>query len=278
MPRLMRLGRRLLLLVTATAVATAFVAAMYSSQAIRAISGILMVFLLPGYLLTRLLWPGRGQIPGVWRLSLIVPGSILAVGGALLLLSYFRGYQPERAFLVGILLNAALAICAYVRCKGASADEACPQGPRLSSNLSRNVHHFTRWHALSGLAAVVLVGSIAYAMMTPRQIPSYTEFYLLTEGGHLPAPGGSFRDFDSTLRCVIRNHEGQPMEYRLSVVAVTSERRSELWSQFVIVAEGSAVQAAVDLSAAPPDSREILWLLFLTDRPEPYQSLRLVLY
>mgnify|MGYP001160324924 CR=1 FL=1 len=277
MPRPKRLREGLPLLIAATSIAFAWFAAMHNA-AIRAASGIPMTFLLPGYLLTWLLWPDRGQIPGVWRLSLIVPGSMLATGGALLLLSYFCGYQPERAFLVVTLLNVALATCAHLRRRGASANEEYLRGRHLVSGLSTRVRTFSGWHALSSLAAMALLASMAYAVMTPRQKPTYTEFYLLAEDDHLPAPGEGMGDTSSILRCVIRNHEGQPEGYRLLVVAVTPAGRSELRSQVVTVADGSTVQAAVDLSVAPPDSREILWLLFLTGQPEPYQSLRLVLH
>jgi len=277
MPRPKRLREGLPLLIAATSIAFAWFAAMHNA-AIRAASGIPMTFLLPGYLLTWLLWPDRGQIPGVWRLSLIVPGSMLATGGALLLLSYFCGYQPERAFLVVTLLNVALATCALLRRKGTFADGAYLPGCRLASGLSRRLPLFGGWQALSGLAAMVLVGSVAYAVMTSRQAPNYTEFYLLGEGDYLPAPSEGVGNPNSIIRCVIRNHEGQPLVYRLLVVAATPEGRSELRSQFVTVADGSAVEAAIDLSAAPPGSREILWHLFLTGQPEPYQSLRTVLY
>jgi uncharacterized membrane protein len=269
----MKRGPGLLLLLTAIAFAAAAAATM-SSQILRAITGTVLVFLLPGYLLTKVLWPERGQIPGVRRLSLVVPSSILAAGGTWLLLSYFCGYQPEGAILALVLLNAALALCAYARRKNAPADEEHLRGKHVGFHLSRPVPRFNRWHALPGLAAVVLVGSIVYAIMRPGQTANYTEFYLLTADGQPPVAGQDFGDFGSVLHYVIRNYEGQPMDYRLSVVAVTPEGRRELWSELVPVAEGAAVQAAVDFSTAPPDSRQILWLLFLPGQREPYRSLR----
>lgn len=274
MPRSMKLERRLLLLITAIVVAATGLAATHS-VAVRAISGILMAFLLPGYLLTWLLWPDRGQISGVRRLCLIVPGSMLVVGCALLLLSYCCGYQPERAIWAVALLNVALAICAWLRCEAPSATEVSSEDWRFPSGLAGHIHDLHRWHALSGLAAVVLVGSVAYALLTPRQASNYTEFYLLTEDGYLPSPAGGLATTD-TLHWVIRNHEGQPMGYRLLLLAVTPGGTSELRSELVSVADGSAVQAVADLSDAPLDTREFLWLLFVAGQPEPTHSLRLV--
>lgn len=274
MPRSMTLERRLLLLITAIVVAATGLAEMHS-VAVRAIPGILMAFLLPGYLLTWLLWPERGQISGVLRLSLIVPGSMLIVGCTLLLLSYCCGYQPERAIRVMALLNVALATCTWLRCEAPSSNEVSVQSRRFASSLAGHIHAFHRWHALSGLAAVVLVGSVAYALLTPRQASSYTEFYLLTADGHLPSPAGGLETTGS-LHWVIRNHEGQPMGYRLLLLAVTPGGTSELRSEFITLADGSALQAAADLSDAPLDTREFLWLLFVAGQPEPTHSLRLV--
>ena len=240
----------------------------------RAASGSLMSFFLPGYLLTWLLWQDRGQISGLRRLGLIVPGSMLAVGGALLLLSYSVGYQSQRAIGVVVVLNAALAAGTYLRCKPASRNEGVRQEQCLDSDLLGQLHAFNRWHALSLLAGAVLAGSIAYAILTPRHTPKYTEFYLLTEDGRLPIPGESMLAPDA-LRCVIRNHEGRPMGYRLLVLAITPRGGSQLRSEFLSVADGSAVQAAMDLSNAPRDARDFLWLLFVPGQPKPCLSLSL---
>jgi uncharacterized membrane protein len=268
-----RMGRRLRLLIAAVILAASGLAAMYS-PVMRAISATLMAFLLPGYLVTWLLWPDRGQISGVRRLSLIVPGSIISVGGVLLLLSYSCGYQSGRATLVVCVLNAALAICAYLRHRAIPANEEDRRDPRLVSDQLGLLHAFNGWHALSLLAAAVLVGSIAYAFLRPRHTAKYTELYLLTENGHLPIPGEGMESPD-TLRCVIRNREGQPMGYRLLVFAITPGGWSELHSDVFRVADGSAVQAAMDLADAPLDAREFLWLLFVPGQPEPYLSLQI---
>ena len=276
MPRSMRLERRLLLLITAIFVAATGLAGT-SNVAMRALSGILMVFLLPGYLLTWLLWPDRDQISDVRRLSLIVPGSMLLASCALLLLSYSCGYQPERASRAVAVLNVALAICTWLRCEAPSGDEESPQDWHRAFGLTGHIHAFHRWHALSGLAAVVLLGSVAYALLMPRQTFSYTEFYLLTEDGHLPNPAGGLGSL-GPIRCVIQNHEGQTMDYQLLLLAITPGGKSELRSETITLATGSVVQAAVDLSDAPLDAREFLWLLIVPGQPEPTHSLRLVRY
>ena len=247
------------------------------NPAMRAISGSLISFVLPGYLLTLLLWQERGQISGVRRLGLIAPASMLAVGGALLLLSYSVGYQPERAIGVVVLLNAALAAGAYLRCKAASKNGGIRRDWLSDSDLLGHFQAFNRWHGLSLMAAAVLAGSIAYTILTPRHTPKYTEFYLLTEDGRLPIPGQD-REAPGALQCVIRNHEGQPMDYRLLVVAITPGGGSALRSEFLSVADGSAVRAAVDLSDAPMGAREFLWLLFVPGQPKPYLSLNLAQY
>ncbi|MCL7453269.1 MAG: DUF1616 domain-containing protein [Anaerolineae bacterium] len=238
--------------------------------ALRVASGLLMLFLLPGYLLARFLWPAGGWLPGIWSLGLILPCSFVLVGGLLLLLSYVWGYQPHRAIVLVAMLNGVLATSGYLRRRGSPA--------RPSSCWPTLRQRLTGWHALVALAAVVLLGSTLYAIVTPRQTPGYTEFYVLAEDGHLPVGYGGTGGLAAAIQYGIRNQEGRQMEYKLLVVAETPERRLLLGSHDVTVAAGAAVQAPVDLSALPARSTGILLLLFRAGLAQPYRSLHLRVY
>jgi uncharacterized membrane protein len=266
---------QLLLLLATTALATLLPLAVHW-PAVRILSGII-IFLLPGYLLARCLWPATGQAHALWRLSLIVPGSILTVAGVLLLLGYFWGYTHHRAIALLALLNAALAVSGYLRHRSALVRQPCRPGCHLLPDARLPGTHLGGWHALLGLACLVLLGSILYAVVTPRPLPRFTAFYVLTPNGHFPLPDQGVGSWHPALQYGIENHEGQPMHYNLLVLASTPQNTTQLYSHSVQVAPGSAVHGWVDLSTMPPRSTEIRLFLFLAGQPQPYRSLRLTL-
>jgi uncharacterized membrane protein len=272
----MRPGCKLLLLLAITAIATVLVQAA-GWHALRLLSGILIIFVLPGYLLAAWLWPGGGQAPDLWRLSLVVPGSILTVAGVLLLLGYFWGYTHHRAIALLALLNAALAVSGYLRHRGALVRQPCRPGCHLLPDARLPGIRLGGRHALLGLACLVLLGSILYAVVTPRPMPDDTEFYVLTADGRLPVPDGGRQAWPSGLQYGIGNHEAQPMQYRLLVLASAPGHTTELCSLSIAVPRDSTVRGLVDLSAMPPGASQIRFLLFLAGEPEPYRALRLVL-
>lgn len=267
---------QLLLLLTTTALATLLPLAVHW-PAVRILSGIIIIFLLPGYLLARCLWPATGQAHALWRLSLIVPGSILTVAGVLLLLGYFWGYTHHRAIALLALLNAALAVSGYLRHRSALVRQPCRPGCHLLPDARLPGTHLGGWHALLGLACLVLLGSILYAVVTPRPMPNDTEFYVLTADGRLPVPDGSRHAWPSGLQYGIGNHEAQPMQYRLLILASAPGHTTELSSLSIAVPRGSTVRGLVDLSTMPSGASQIRFLLFLAGEPQPYRALRLTL-
>ena len=274
MKNLLPCESRLVLLLAATLVLASILVAV-PLPAVRVVSGVLMVFLLPGYLLLGLLWPGS-RLEGLWRLSLTVPASIALVGGLLLILSYFWTYTYERALALVTILNGLLALSGYARCRATG-----PDGALSVDWLSRGKHLLQDYrrrggHALLTIACLAFLGSVAFAILTPRQVSTLTEFYVLTADGHLPLSPDELAG-SGTVTYGIHNLEGRSIEYRLVVRAETPESSTEIWSQSVAVPIGATVESTVDLSSKPPGTQAIQLLLFLPDEPDPYRSLRLTL-
>jgi uncharacterized membrane protein len=247
------------------------------SQPVRFLVVLPSVFVMPGYFFLETLWPGDSGPDRIWRLILVVPVSIALVGGLLLLVHYSASYDYKYFVALLTLLNAALAVASSLRHK-ASAD-SYHHTRDLSSRLDRSLQKYRPggWHVLLIVAFLVLLGCIAYAIVMPRQLPPLTEFYVLTEDGHLPVSVDSIIGSDFTLKYGIRNHEGKVMEYRLVVLADTAEGSIELWSETVTMPDGSTVEGLVDLSSKPSGTKAFQLLLFLPGEPEPYRSLRLFL-
>jgi uncharacterized membrane protein len=276
MKSLARCQRDLLVSLAVTMV-LAVLLTVVQSQVVHVVSGMLMVFLMPGHLLIGFLWPCRGQLDNIWRLTLIVPLSIALVGGLLLLVHYFWTYEYERVIVLLALVSGSLAILGFLRCRGvSSARRRRSTGPSFPLQLVQS-YRPTGWHAVLGFSFLVLLGAIVYAAVTPRQIPTLTEFYVLTEDGHLPLSTEDVRDSHFILKYGIANHEGKITEYSLGVFADTAEGSTQIASESVTVPEGSTVEGVIDVSSKPPGTQALRLLLYLPDRPEPYRSLRMVL-
>jgi uncharacterized membrane protein len=207
---------------------------------------------------------------------MVIPLSIALIGGVLLFLSYFWAYTYERTVVMVAILNGLLAVTGYARCR-AIGPAGSPSVDWLSQWKNR-IHNYrpSGGHALLAFACLVFLGSVAYAILSPKQKPTLTEFYVLTQDGHLPLSPEQIAN-SSTVTYGIHNLEGRPVEYQILALAETSNGSTELWSQLVTVPVGATLERAIDLSSKPPDTQAIRLLLFLPNIPEPYRSLHLVL-
>lgn len=248
-----------------------------SNPLARILTGIVLAFLLPGYLLLRVLWPLGKELDSLWRLSMILPTSIAVVGALLLLVNYLGVYEYNKVVTLLILIDIALVIGVALRSKKVSSAKRGEWNSQYYDFMNRvRAYRPSGWHVVLALSFVVLIGSIIYAAWIPKKPLNFTEFYVLTPDGHLPLSFVRPLDSELSLDLVINNHEGRTVDYRVAIMAKTPDTVILLWSGSAATLDGATIEQPVRLELPSQDIEALLLLLFLDDHTEPYRSLRLV--
>jgi uncharacterized membrane protein len=244
-----------------------------SGLLVRAMAGVILVLLLPGYLLLRLLWPKANEPNFLWRVAMILPISIALVGALLLLVNYFGAYEYASFLGMLALVNVGMALGVFAR--GGRLAFAGPESSDRHDTLIGRARRYkpSAWHGALVLACVAFAGSIVYAGLTPRSSIGLTEFYALSADGALPLSNSGNNEAELEVRVGITNREGRAADYQLMVLSNTSDNNVALWSGSVTVPDNSVVEKTLSLPVSQ-DTESLQFLLFL-DYPRLYRSLRL---
>lgn len=216
-----------------------------------------LVLLLPGYLLVRLLLPGKG-FSFATRLMLSLGASVVLTifGGLLLNLTPFGLRAGSWAALLGLVC---LAGCATLAVRGRRHAATPIAEPPMSRDAKASRAPFPLRHAaLLALAAVVLVaaGGVAVASATGDAGAGFTQLWILPPNGS----AGQGR-----VRLGVENDEGTAMEYSLALSVDGVPVRQ--WTNFVI-APGQTWQANAALPNEPfGSSQQVQAILYRADAP-----------
>jgi uncharacterized membrane protein len=204
----------------------------------RAVAGVIVVALLPGYLLLEFLNTYRPFEPYL-RAVLVVPASLALAIPLLLALDYSGLYHPRVALALLVLLAEALAIAWLGRGRRSHPLVGRLPLPRRSGSVALL------------LTILAFLGAVAYAAATPRRVDPLTEFYLVGPDGRLPlvVRGG---DPPATLGVVIANHEGRLVRYRLVVDGSADGLSIPLGAAELALAAGTSWREEWELPAAVP--------------------------
>ena len=205
----------------------------------RAVAGVIVVALLPGYLLLEFLNTYRPFEPYLWAV-LVVPASLALAIPLLLALDYSGLYHPRVALALLVLLAEGLAIAWLGRGRRSHPLVGRLPLPRRSGSMALL------------LAVLVFLSAIAYAAATPRRVDPLTEFYLVGPDGRLPLVVHGDGDPPAMLRVIIVNHEGRLVRYRLVVDGSADGLKIPLGATELALAAGTSWREEWQLPAAVP--------------------------
>lgn len=226
-------------------VATSAVVTLSPWQALRVMFGAVLLFVLPGYVLLVVLIPHRsdlerptsGGLTGLERAALSFGISVALLPPLYLLAYAIAGTGPSPMIVLSVLNGFVLVgvLLGFLRrLRVEPARRYDPVGRRPTRNEYSSVAGLDRRTTLAnvalGASAIGTVGTLAYAIATPPDGESFSEFYLVTENGDGEYTAG---DYPTTLTAGqpqsmivgVENHEGKPVTYEIGAelqrVAVT---------------------------------------------------------
>jgi uncharacterized membrane protein len=245
------------------------------SNVLRIVLGLPMVLFLPGYTLLAALYVRKGQLKNLDRLALSFAASIAVVPLIGLLINYMPGGIGLASFYLLIaLFILVMSAIAWIR-RGRLAD-----GERFTVLL--------RWprpafgggifnklpSIMVALAALALVASLIYVIVTPKTHEHFTEFYItgLPDASVYPA-GLSAGDEQKVLVTVV-NREGRSLEY---LIEVSINRVKQARAGPLTLGDGQKFESEMGFTPqAVGAGQEVEFALYINGETEPYlEPLRL---
>ena len=233
---------------------------------IRVALSFLFVLLAPGYALSALLFPRRGDVDAVERLVLSLGLSIasLPLMGVTLHYTSLGIQMLPMTLSLGVFTLLALGGAALRR-------RRLPTQQRFFSG--DNLASF--WSSLRLLAGTLLLfATVIFTVSALRPPERVTEFYILGTGGKLeayPTMVGPGQPFNVTLG--ITNYEKRPMTFSVELPFGAEERLSTK-----TIESGATWRRSVTLQAPPdadPGRTALTFHLYRNGDREPYRSLQL---
>ena len=159
--------------------------ALLPSNVLRIVLGLPFILFFPGYTLLSALFPRRDELSGVARAALSFGLSIAITP----LIGLITNYTPWGVGLYSILVGVAVfvfltSVIAWYRCVRLSDSESLSTKIKIDFSQWKTISVWNK--ALSIVLVVLILGSIgtlAYAIVTPKQGEEFTEFYVLGPNG-----------------------------------------------------------------------------------------------
>ena len=163
--------------------------ALFTSGALRIVFSLSFVLFFPGYTLIAALFPSKGRLDGIERVALSFGLSLAVVPLIGLVLNFTPWgirFEPILFSLLGFIL-AMSAVALYRRAKLLPEELFAVDFVISLSRLTTNWKRQGRWDklliVLLTVAVIGTIGTVAYAIETPRASEKFTEFYILGPGG-----------------------------------------------------------------------------------------------
>ena len=175
----------LLLAINLLSVLLIILIALLPSNVLRIVLGLPFILFLPGYTLMAAIFPKRNELNNTERMTLSF-GLSIAVAPLLCLI---LNYTPWGIGLYPILAAVAIfifvtSVIAWYRLRKISKDEFVSTKIRIDFPQWKTI---SIWNRALSIALVVLIlgsiGTLAYAIVTPKQGEKFTEFYVLGPNG-----------------------------------------------------------------------------------------------
>jgi len=266
-----------LLLAVALALISLLLVATVPSSTLRIVLGLPLVLFYPGYVLALAVFPQKSSLPGMERLIMSPPFSILAVVFIALILnaSPWGIALLPMVFALALFISAVTAVAWYRRRR---LDEKERYKPDITLDLAfwRNYSRVDR--ILTGVLLAVMVaatGTLVYYLATPNEKERFTEFYVLgPEGKMMDYPLELAAEETATVSLVIANQERQPTSYRVEMKMEGATRR-EIGA--VTLDHEEEWQQKVRFTPANSGNQRVEFLLYKQNQSEIYRSVYLLI-
>lgn len=214
----MIVNNRIILLVFVIITLLLFPAAAFTSGALRIILGLPLVLFIPGYILLSALFPGRGSLSGIERITFSI-GLSIAVA---IIIGIILNYTPWGISLYPILISATIFVVV-------TASVAWYRSLKSYEEFSITVNiNLSRWRETAGLdkilslslvvAVLIALGSIGYVIAVPKHEQLFTEFYILSLDGKAENyPGQAVLGEPVEIIIGIVNHEDIVISYLVDI-------------------------------------------------------------
>ena len=193
----------------------------FTTGPLRIALGLLFVLFFPGYTLLSALFPRRSSLGGIERIALSLGLSIAVVP----LVGLVLNYTPWGIRLYSVTVSVTLFIV-IASAVGWYRQWRLPPKERFGVSVGiRRPKRGRRGigdkvlYACLGLAVLVAIGSLGYAIAAPKQGEQFTEFYILSVEGkaeNYPKQVAVNEPVELTIGIV--NHEYQALSYRIDIV------------------------------------------------------------
>jgi uncharacterized membrane protein len=226
----------------------------YSNVSVfRQILSILIVIFNPGYAITAALFPRKHDVSNIERVTLAFGLSIATVP----LLAFILAYSGPIA--LGSIVGALTLVIVSGSIIGLWRRRNLATGDRFTVAWSgfRYVTHLfpqeqsPRDRLLGILLVVSLLVSVSvlvYAVITPAQSDTYTEFYILNSNGNAGDYPTQFSLANATLIIVgVVNHEGRTVTYDLVITQNESSQLTTLHSEQLTVSDNGQWEKTIPL-------------------------------
>ena len=214
----MEINNRTILIILVAITLLLFPAAAFTSGALRIILGLPLVLFIPGYILLSALFPGRGSLSGIERITFSI-GLSIAVA---IIIGIILNYTPWGISLYPILISATIFVVV-------TASVAWYRALKSYEEFSITVNiNLSRWRETAGLdkilslslvvAVLIALGSIGYVIAVPKHEQLFTEFYILSLDGKAENyPGQAVLGEPVEIIIGIVNHEDIVISYLVDI-------------------------------------------------------------
>jgi uncharacterized membrane protein len=251
----------------------------------RSITGLALIFFIPGYALLTAFFPRKADITHVERVAFSLVLSIIIVGGTSLLASYTSlGLRAAPVVAVVSIFVLVTTISAYVRRRSLPVEERFAVSvPRISG-----VNRALPWGKLDGklektlaivlvLVSLVALTATIYLVAAPTGGEAYTAFYIL-------GPDGKAQDYPSQFRLGeaksvivgVSNHEQRAMDYTLVTTLNGNASSSTLSAENLHLANDETWERPVTIRPDRiGDNMQLSFLLYGDNDTTPLQTTHL---
>lgn len=237
----------------------------------RIVLGLPFVLFLPGYTLLAALYVRKDRLKGLERLALSF-GMSAAIGPLIgLFLNYTWGISLASFFVMIALFELVTCLIAWIR-RG-----RVPPAERFTIRMSRR-RPSIGWHKapaiVLGLAALVMVGSLAYVIVVPKTHEDFTEFYIAGLQDKSVYPVALVAGVAQKMGVTIVNRERRTLTYLIET-KINGQQQSRTGP--FRLEYGQKYEGEIAFTPEAPGARQLVeFVLYLEGEPEPYlQPLRL---
>jgi uncharacterized membrane protein len=261
-----------LLLIDILVILLIIIITFFQSSVLRVILGLPFLLFFPGYMLIATLFPRRDALDSIERVALSFALSIAVVAGIGFILNFtlwgITLYPVLISLSIFILVTS---VIAWVRRR--LADEEYAVTFTLSLHRWRAQNRVGR--ILSVILVAVIVGAIGilgFAIATPKEEGSFTEFYVLgDEGKAEDYPKELTLGETATVIVGIMNHEDEAVSYRVEIL-IDGEKNDEI-SKIVLGQKEKWEQEVFFTPDKVGGEQEVEFVLYKDD--ETYRRLQL---